>query len=238
MHPARDAWNEALALLVPVRCAGCGRDGLGVCTGCRRALRERCRPVMDEVDGVPCASAIDYAEPVPQLLHSFKERGRADVAGVLAPLLRAAVAALALSGRLGPAADTPGPAPFVAGRRILVVPAPSRRSARTARGYDHIPLLIERALPNVRAVAGLRLHRRVADQAGLGVGARARNLRGAMVARPALAGAHVLIVDDVRTSGATVREAIRAVREAGGNPIGAAVVSAVTRRGKHRDDVI
>lgn len=228
MSLSRRMVRDTLALLVPVCCAGCGSAGRGVCGQCRAGLRAACRPRVEEIAGVACASGADYGGPVPRLIHAYKERGRADVAAALAPVLRASIAALELEPAPGQVRGSPGSGTAqVPG--IVVVPVPSRRAARAARGYDHVALLIERALPGAQAVDGLRIRRRVADQAGLGVGARERNLRGALVARPALSGGRVLLVDDVRTSGATLREAIRAVREAGADPVGAAVVTAVAR---------
>lgn len=76
--------------------------------------------------------------------------------------------------------------------------------------------------------------RTVADQAGLSRVERARNLAGALRIRPGAAARlverPVVLVDDVLTSGATLAEAARAVRAAGGRPIGAAVLGATAPR--------
>jgi predicted amidophosphoribosyltransferase len=57
---------------------------------------------------------------------------------------------------------------------------------------------------------------------------RAQNLAGALGVRDAAAGLLLkrpaVLVDDVVTSGATLAEAARALRAAGGRPIGAAVL--------------
>jgi predicted amidophosphoribosyltransferase len=81
----------------------------------------------------------------------------------------------------------------------------------------------------VEAVNALRHRRRVADQAGLSVGERAANLVGALEA-VGVAGRRVVVADDVITSGATAAEAVRALRAAGAEVMGVAVVAATKKR--------
>jgi predicted amidophosphoribosyltransferase len=80
----------------------------------------------------------------------------------------------------------------------------------------------------------LRAGRRLADQAGLSSDDRAANLRGAhRVRRGAVAlstGAMVCVVDDVVTTGASLTEAVRALRAAGVTVHSAAVIAATQRR--------
>jgi predicted amidophosphoribosyltransferase len=87
---------------------------------------------------------------------------------------------------------------------------------------------------NVLAV--LRHGRAVTDQVGLTHEQRARNLAGALAVRPAatarLALRPVILVDDVMTSGATLADAARAIRAAGGQPVGAAVLAATRFRNR------
>jgi predicted amidophosphoribosyltransferase len=105
------------------------------------------------------------------------------------------------------------------------------------RGGDHVRRLARRAgsrvgfrvAPDVLALARPKL-----DSAGLDAVSRARNLAGAFAARPApgrpTGGATAIVVDDVVTTGATLREAARALRAAGWRVTGAAVVAATPRR--------
>jgi predicted amidophosphoribosyltransferase len=78
----------------------------------------------------------------------------------------------------------------------------------------------------------------VLDQSTLDAAARAANLAGAFVCvRPAAPGDRpVVVVDDVLTTGATAREAQRALEEAGHRVVGIATVAATRRRGGSRGD--
>jgi predicted amidophosphoribosyltransferase len=80
------------------------------------------------------------------------------------------------------------------------------------------------------AVGVLTFTRRVHDSAGLGIAAREANLAGAIAARAAPAGLGALVVDDIVTTGATVRACVRALESAGWPVVGAAVVAATPRR--------
>lgn len=77
------------------------------------------------------------------------------------------------------------------------------------------------------------------DQAGLGAAQRAANLAGRFGVRTSLLRAaedlgHLVLVDDVITTGATLRESQRALEEAGLRTGGAAVMAATLRRSPSR----
>ena len=185
----------------------------------------RCAPCADPVGQVIEASpgtwaAATYDGPIRAALLAYKERGRRDLAGPLAAMVarptRVAVAS--------------GPAPP---DRIVLVPVPSARSAAAARGGDHVLRLARR----VAAATGLRvardglvLTRAVRDSAGLDIRERTANLGEAMAARSPRRGFSALVVDDIVTTGATVREARRALVAAGWPVVGAVVVAATPRR--------
>ncbi|MFF0084698.1 ComF family protein [Streptomyces canus] len=108
---------------------------------------------------------------------------------------------------------------------VLLVPVPSARWAVRARGHDparRIALTaageLRRAGTPARVVAVLRQRRRVADQSGLNSRQRLDNLAGALTVVPGggrlLAEGLVVLVDDLMTTGASLTEAARAVREA------------------------
>lgn len=234
-------WEDVLALVelaAPSACGGCGAPGARWCSDCAALLAVAaghaapwsptpCPPGMP-----PTWSAAPYAGQVREAVVAWKDGGRADLTPVLAPVLRAVLAA-ALAG-------TPVLQDVVrSGDRLVVVPAPSARAGTRARGEHRVAALARVALRGSprcgTVVEGLRLTRRVRDQAGLGAEARRRNLKGAIAVRPALAtrlrGAPCVVVDDVVTTGATLVECARALCEAGAGPVVAATLAATRRRG-------
>ncbi|WP_425587361.1 ComF family protein, partial [Streptomyces mexicanus] len=108
---------------------------------------------------------------------------------------------------------------------VLLVPVPSARAAVRARGHDparRIALAaageLRRSGIAARVLAVLRQRRAVSDQARLDSRQRLDNLAGALGtvpggARLLLAGP-VVLVDDLMTTGASLREAARAVKSA------------------------
>ncbi len=211
LRPA-DLLREALAIVLPVACAGCGVDGRALCDRCRAEFV----PLVDVrrlSDGTPVHAALRYDGVVRHAILDFKENGRTDVARPLAQPLAAAVRAAALAGT---------------GNGMRLVAIPVRRGAYRRRGYDPLRLLLRRAgLGAPHEV--LRSVRARGEQKNLGADQRSENLAGTMNAVRDLAGARVLLVDDVVTTGATLAEAARAIRAAGGEVAGAAVLASTPR---------
>jgi ComF family protein len=101
----------------------------------------------------------------------------------------------------------------------LVVPMPLHPSRLVERGFNQsheIARVVSRALDLRLAGPGLRRIRGTAPQVGLSRQQRAGNLSGAFVADSTLvAGRHVVLIDDVVTTGSTAIEAASTLRAAG-----------------------
>lgn len=212
--------DAAASWFLGASCPTCGAPTAGVCPACHATLTG-VAPFAAPVDaGVAVWASADYTDPWRTAAIAFKERGARSLADPLGRALAGAVAALLLAR---------GPLP----EGVDVVPMPSRPAAVRERGLDTTALLARHAA-TVLAGAGmdagvdacLRHRRRVADQAGLTVEERRHNLAGAFVARPRR-GRPVVVVDDLTTTGASVLEATRALRAAGADVWGAAVLCAV-----------
>ena len=230
LRAARAAIDGLVDLALPAICAGCGSGAGLICPRCAPAFGEPARPAwpVPAPAGLPPPWAVaEYAGPVRAAVVAHKEHGRL---GLVRPLGAAlARAALAAQGQAGPSAP------------LLLVPAPSRPAAVRARGHDHTVRLAWRAAAVLRrqgvdasVLAVLRVRGGIVDQAGLSASQRAANLAGAHRVPGHLgrlvSGRRLVLVDDVVTSGATLAEAARALRAAGAEVTGAALVAATIRR--------
>lgn len=224
--------DAALDLLLPTACVGCGATRTQLCPDCRTLLVAaeplRTRPA-HPAPGLPeVYAAVRYEGPIRQVLLHHKERGALRLATPLGQALALAVRAAF-------------PATPVPGYPLLLVPMPSTAQATRARGHDPMARIaraaasaLRRSGVPTRVVPALRHARAVADQSGLDAAARQRNLRGALTVHAhgeALRAGHVLVVDDLVTTGASLSEASRALGESGIDVLAAAVVAATQLRG-------
>ncbi|MFG2885422.1 ComF family protein [Streptomyces sp. NPDC048297] len=214
----RGWWQDLTDLVLPAECGGCGAPRTVLCPRCRAALGgavpRRVRPV-PEPPGLPVVhAAAPYADEVRTLLLAHKERGALALAGALGSALAGAVR----SGLAVGAAGRRGSGP------VVLVPVPSARWAVRARGHDPVRRMALAAAGELRrtgtpawVAAVLRQRRPVADQAGLDARQRRENVAGALEVTAGgarlLDGGRVVLVDDLITTGASLAEAARAVRE-------------------------
>jgi predicted amidophosphoribosyltransferase len=215
--------DAALDLFLGSACAGCERPGRALCRSCEAAL-----PRVGHVAwptpsppglALPMAAGA-YDGVLKAMVNAHKERHRLALAGPLGGVLAGVVATLA------PDRTCP----------VVLVPVPSSRPVVRRRGHDPLLRVTRQAAASLRrdgrparVAAALTAVRRPADQAGLGAEARHANLHGTMRARPRRADGQVVVVDDVITTGATTREAQRALEAAGVAVVGIAAVAATRR---------
>jgi ComF family protein len=164
-----------------------------------------CAPLVEEAPAghrppASAAAAYVHAGPLADAVRRYKYGPRPELAGPLGALLAAAARPLA-------------------GRVDVVVPMPLHPHRLRARGFDQAALLahpVARILAVPCRTGALVRVRETPPQAGLDARGRADNVRGAFrVRRPALLrGLRVLLIDDVRTTGATLAAASEALCEA------------------------
>ncbi|MFC4338118.1 ComF family protein [Salininema proteolyticum] len=116
--------DRILNLAVPARCAGCRlqRDTVqGLCLACRESLVPSAHAFRRR--GLPAVTAVGrYTDVLAEVLNEYKERGRRELARPLSGLLRPTLTAWQLT--------LPS--------RPILVPVPATPSARRARGFDHV----------------------------------------------------------------------------------------------------
>lgn len=112
-----------------------------------------------------------------------------------------------------------------------LVPIPSRKSANRKRGRNFLQEITSQAAMEVGLSSySLLTHRRkVRDQSQLNIVDRSENISGAFAVMPEFSaqssagntGPKIIVIDDLITTGATLSEAIRALRTAGFTVLGA-----------------
>ena len=226
-QPARAGWVDRLVgQFAPWRCILCSQAAVGMdlCIGCLHDLPwagaacRRCALPLTRM-GVcgrcnaappPMAQALvafAYEFPLPQLISRLKYGRQPLYARVLGELLaiRLLEAVHAAELRLPD----------------LLVPVPLHRWRHWRRGFNQAELIAVHAGRDLRLPvlpAAVKRLRATPTQTRLSRTARQANLRGAFAAAD-LAGQRVAIVDDVITTGATVRELARTLRNAGASEI-------------------
>jgi ComF family protein len=247
--PAWRQWvTAALDLVFPPFCPVCAaRLGPGrrdpLCAGCWQRL-ERITPPCCRLCGSPFESfaggaALEAAGPGGSLCGPCRERrppwAYARAATRYGECARDALHAFKFGGRralaapLGDLIAALGPSLPIAAVDV-VVPVPLHPRRERERGFNQSWLLARRlaAAWGLTARADV-LARRVATaaQTDLGAAARRLNVRDAFtVRRPELVtGRHVLLVDDILTTGATAGECAVALRSGGAATVGVVTVA-------------
>ena len=134
----------------------------------------------------------------------------------------------------------------VAPAELLAIPVPLHRSKQTGRGFNQALLLAVSALSVLRRTHSawrlelrsdiLTRHRDTESQAGLTPRQRRLNLRGAFRVSDSAAvnGKHVLLIDDILTTGATARAAAKALVDAGAETVWVATLARARMTNSHR----
>lgn len=186
-------------LLFPVRCFGCKEIGVSICATCRREWHPHIYSTV--ISQLRVHSGVIYSPTASKILLAAKESG---LKGADALIIDSIVHVLA-QGNFG-------------NHNIRLVPIPSSLSARRRRGRSFMVDIAARVgeQTGYPSSDSLELVRKVRDQSGLHAKARSQNMQGAIALK---AGAYprgdLILIDDVVTTGATLREAARAFTNAG-----------------------
>lgn len=204
--------------VLPLRCLLCreeGEEGLDLCGACRRVLPANFNACVRCALPLPVPAvcghclrrppplqsahaAFLYVPPLDQLLPRYKFHHDLAAGRLLAQLMAHAFAGLE--------------------RPQALVPVPLHRGRLRERGYDQALELARPIASTLRLPLRTDLLRRVqatSAQSRLDAAARRRNLHGAFRVADRYVPSHVVLVDDVMTTGATLHAAAAALRRAG-----------------------
>ena len=198
-----------LSFLFPARCLGCKNPGELICTACLASSRRKAR----EKTTLPFLDKFYYHgfyqnDLLREALKRFKYHGTKGLsrpfAIVLHELLRPYLASLS--------------------ENAVVVPVPSSPERARERGYNQAELLAKNLSEKISRpclAEALLKTKNTPSQTGLSDAERIFNVKNSFaVAKPeAVAGRTVILVDDISTTGATLSETARVLKQAGAKEI-------------------
>jgi len=181
--------------------------GDGRCSHCRDSAPEFERAV----------SFGEYGDALRGLIRLLKYEQVSPVAGPLGGMLARAMMELMPMGQ---------------GNKPVLIPVPLHKSRRHARGFNQSELIAQaaaRRLPQkLEVLRGVLIRQRdTASQVGLSREERIKNVRDAFRVTDSgrVQGRDVLLVDDVMTTGTTLSECARVLKQAGAKRVLAATVA-------------
>lgn len=206
--------NRVLDLFYPPRCGGCDRRGTWFCRECRLSIKPASGESHSIMDVRAVVSAGAFDGPLREAIHNLKYENDRPLARPLAELV---YVALQGSARW----------PRMVDRQPAIVPVPLHIDRQRARGFNQAHLLaLELSRYTGWAVdTSLSRRRNTRSQVGLSAAARGENVYDAFSWTGEQPPSGVLLLDDVLTTGSTLKECAGAVRAAGGQEIYVATVA-------------
>lgn len=202
-----DCWGQLITCTGADYCPHCGRDASryailgGVCPDCQGKEFY--------FDGIARSGV--YSQSLQQMILSFK-KGRTELDSTLGFLANSALQ----GGSFVNAIE-------------LFVPVPLHWSRRLFRGYNQ-SLILAKKLKHLTAKIStdlVRIRRTESQPTMASAAARARNVAGAFTVRRGhnFAGRKICLVDDIKTTGATLNECAKTLKQAGASKVFALVLA-------------
>ena len=180
------ACDADLPRLAELRCPRCALESP------RGEVCGRCLSEAPHYDATVAALAYEF--PADALVHALKFRGELALGGVLGELLSLRVSDENID---------------------YVIPVPLSPARLRSRGYNHAAEIARHVGTRRLELALCERSRDTPPQMELPYAERRRNVRGAFRCTRELVGARVAVVDDVMTTGATLDELARTLKDAG-----------------------
>ena len=194
-------------LLFPPHCAFCGKVGVqGVCPACEKTLPYCKTPFHERAEIGACLAPLKYEGIVRDALLNYKFHGSQSRCTGFGDLLAQAAAE------------------HFGGQFDLVTFVPVSKKRRRERGYDQSYLLARETCRRWDTAPAALLQKTRDNPAQSSLSSREerqKNVAGvyAAVNEEKIRGARILLIDDILTTGATLREAARVLRAAGAQSV-------------------
>ena len=195
------------SLLFPPHCAFCGKVGVqGVCPKCEKLLPYCKTPLHERAEIGACLAPLRYEGIVREALLNYKfHAGQSRCTGFGDVLAQAA-------------------AEHFGGQFDLVTYVPVSKKRKQERGYDQSYLLARETCRHWSVAPETLLQKTKDNAAQSSLSSREerqKNVSGvyAAVNEEKIKGARILLIDDILTTGATLREAARVLRAAGAESV-------------------
>jgi ComF family protein len=206
---ATRAVTGLLDSVAPYSCAGCDQIGAPICWQCRARIDALPVPRSPDNADLTIHAAFPYAAPVDRIIQRAKYH---DARSALTDLASLAAVRLPMT------------------MQTMLAPIPVGRRRRRHRGHNQAAVIARRLAETSGAGLCDQLGRRrdTDPQVGRNLTQRQRNVAAAFEWRgPTVPPQRVTLVDDVHTTGATLRSAASALRGAGAGHVDAVVLAAV-----------
>ena len=195
-------FKDLRELLLPPVCVRCQNRGEALCSHCADSLKPRRRFDVAGLDDLVCLGPFDGW--LRDAVIAYKTGNRHPLRGCAQAIV------VGLPEVLGSSRD------------VLMVPIPSQRTKISERGFDPVGLIAAMAsrIHGLPTAPLLTYQRQVKDQVGLDASARRANVDQCFIA-VGPSPAHVLLLDDVVTTGATLSQAALACKKSGASKVSA-----------------
>jgi len=200
-------------VIYPINCLGCGKENIWLCQECEAKL-PRDGGYMSLIDFLPShleaiMIASDWQNEVLQkIIHAYKYNFAQELSLVLAKLLIVKINLLATV--------------YPEVKDFVLVGVPLHKKRRAWRGFNQANLLAELVSRELDMALSENLIKRVKNtkpQVKLNSWARQKNISGAFKVNlrevEAIKNKNIILIDDVMTTGATMNECARVLKEAG-----------------------
>jgi ComF family protein len=207
-----DCWQGLNGCIVDSHCTRCGKEISAYAklpTGC-----PNCQEQTFHFDSIACIGV--YREPLRSLIINFKLADKTNLLRPIADLTRGTIERAKFSEPID-----------------FVVPVPLHWRRRFKRGFNQSALIAKSfSLPDAKFNTDLVRVRYTTQQAMLTDAERQKNIKDAFAVRKShnFSGKNVCLVDDVKTTGATLNECARVLKDAGANKVFAFVLAVARQK--------